>query len=215
MTRLSSDERRSSLVQAALRVIARDGIQSATTRAIVAEAGMPLASFHYAFRSRHEMIRELVSFVVENERLAAVASLAPETDVRSALRAGMQAYFSLVVAHPGREQAMFELMHYALRTPELEDLPRLQYSSYHRVAREVLIAGAKQAGIEWTIPVEDVARLVVMFTDGLTLAWLADRDEHAASRAMDAAADLLSTLAAPLTTSTHTPTVHTTRERSR
>ena len=40
----------------ALTVIARDGVHAATTRAIVAEAGMALASFHYAFRSRDELI---------------------------------------------------------------------------------------------------------------------------------------------------------------
>jgi DNA-binding transcriptional regulator YbjK len=197
MTRLSSEERRAALIQAALRVIARDGIHAATTRAIVAEAEMPLASFHYAFRSRDEMIRELISFVVEHEQIATEAALEEDADVRSTIRAGLQAYFSLVVEHPGREQSMFELMHYALRTPELDDLPRSQYQSYRRAAMAILATGADRAGIEWSIPIDDVARLVVMLTDGLTLAWLADRDADAAGRALDAAADMLSTLTVP------------------
>jgi DNA-binding transcriptional regulator YbjK len=197
MTRLSAEERRSSLVQAALRVIARSGVNAASTRAIAAEAKMPLASFHYAFRSRDELIRELVAVVVESERLATMKSLTADVDIRSAVRAGLQAYFELVVAEPGREQAMFELLHYALRTPGLGDLPRAQYESYYEVARELLREGAARAGVTWTRPVDDVAKLVVSLSDGLTLGWLADRDDAAAARLMDSAADFLATLAEP------------------
>lgn len=195
MTRLSSHERRAALIRAAVRVIARDGLAAATTRAIVAEARMPLASFHYAFHSRDEMIRELVAFVVAGERLAILGSLRDGADIRTAVRAGVQAYFDLVVSDPGREQAMFELLHYALRTPELDDLPRVQYGSYHTVVTEILEAGAAQTGVAWSIPVADLARLAVALTDGLTLSWLADRDEDAAVRLMDSMADALATFA--------------------
>jgi hypothetical protein len=51
--------------------------------------------------------------------------------------------------------------------------------------------------VRWTMPLEDVARLVVTFTDGLTLGWLADRDDAAAARIMDAAANALSSLTEP------------------
>ncbi|MCU1583174.1 MAG: hypothetical protein JWO01_2562 [Microbacteriaceae bacterium] len=198
MTRLSAEERRSALVQAALRVIARRGVTAATTRAIAAEAGMPLASFHYAFRSRDELIRELVAIVVESERLATMKSLTADVDIRSAVRAGLQAYFDLVVTEPGREQAMFELLHYALRTPGLGDLPRAQYESYYEVARVLLREGAARANVTWTLPLDEVAKLVVSLTDGLTLGWLADRDDAAAARLMDSAADFLATLAEPV-----------------
>ena len=68
MARLSYAERRALLVRAALRLIDSDGVHAATTRAIVAEARMSLASFHYAFRSRDEMIRELIAHVVQDEQ---------------------------------------------------------------------------------------------------------------------------------------------------
>lgn len=206
MTRLSSAQRRVELVQAALRVIERDGVHGATTRAIVAEADMPLASFHYAFRSRDEMIRELIAFVVEHEGLAAAGSLRPGTGIRSAVRAGLQAYFDLLVADPSREQAMFELFHYALRTEELQDLPRRQYESYHRTAGQVLEAGAAQAGVVWSIPTAELARILVTLTDGLTLAWLADRDAAAAARTMDTAADVIAAFARPRLTTETEPT---------
>lgn len=194
MARISSTDRRAELVQAAMRVISAHGVAAATTRAIVAEAGMSLASFHYAFRSRDEMMRELLTLVVESEAAAVFETLRPGADIRSSLRNGLQAYFDLLVADPSHEQVVFELTHYALRTPGLEVLAREQYARYHAAVGELLEAGAASAGVEWSIPVADVARTVVTYTDGVTLAWLADRDSAAAHRILDFAADSLAAL---------------------
>lgn len=195
MARIPSSERREMLVQAALRVIARHGVSGATTRAIVAEAGMSLASFHYAFRSHSEMMRELVSHVVDAEVESVFSSLRLGSDIRRALRDGLGAYLEYVVADPGHEQVMQELMHYALRTPGLEHLAAEQYDAYRAGVTRVLVEGAAVSNVEWAVPVEDVARLVVTVTDGVTLAWLADRDTAAAERVLDFAADSLAALA--------------------
>ncbi len=216
MARLSSAQRRAELVQAALRVIERDGVHGATTRAIVAEADMPLASFHYAFRSRDEMIRELIAFVVSNEGQAAIATLRRDRDIRAAVRAGLQSYFDMLKTEPGREQSMFELLHYALRTEELNDLPPAQYDMYRRTAGEVLRAGAETAGVTWRLPLDQVARLLVTFITGLTLAWLADRDDLAAAATMDFAADSIAALAEPAakTATASTTTTASTKEHT-
>ncbi|MBX3067184.1 MAG: TetR family transcriptional regulator [Microbacteriaceae bacterium] len=198
MARMSVADRRAALILAALRVIERDGVHGATTRAIVAEAGMPLASFHYAFLSRDELIRELIRTVVETEGQAASETLSEQAGIRTSIRDGLQAYFDLLVAEPNREQAMFELLHYSLRTEELHDLPKAQYSTYWKTAASVLEVGAKAARVQWKLPVAEVARLLVTFISGLTLAWLADRDAEAAARTMDFAADSLAVLAEPI-----------------
>jgi AcrR family transcriptional regulator len=199
MARMSSVDRRLELVQAALRVIAKRGVAGATTRAIVAEAKMSLASFHYAFTSRDEMMRELIAFVIENETSAVFSNIAFDGEVRDVLRTGLQGYFDNVVADPGHEQVMFELMQYALRTPGLHDLAREQYARYHTAVTGILEA-AEKAGIEWMLPLPEIARTIVTITDGLTLAWLADRDTEASARVMDFAADSLARLAQPVTT---------------
>ena len=204
MARMPATERRAALLAAAFRVIAAEGVSGATTRAIVAEADMSLASFHYAFTSRDEMMRELISHVIENQTVAAFATLRYGNDLRTAIRDGLLAFFEVVVADPAHEQTMFELMQYALRTPELEGLAREQYVRYRFAVVQLLAAAAERTRHEWTLPLDDVARLVVGYTDGLTLAWLADRDDAAASRVMDFAADSLSQLAQPSTVSSHT-----------
>ena len=197
MSRIPADERRALLVQAALRVIERHGVAAATTSAIVAEADMSLASFHYAFRSHDEMMRELVAYVVDAESMASFAALRPGTDIRTSLRAGLGAFLDYVIADPFHEQVLQELMLYALRTPGLEHLAREQHEKYRATAIELLTEGAAAAGVEWSIPVDDVARSLITTTGGVSLAWLADRDATAAARVLDIAATSLAALAHP------------------
>ncbi len=192
---MAAAQRRATLVQAALRVIAREGVAAATTRAIVAEAGMPLASFHYAFRSRDDLIADLIDFVVENEAMAASAALTFEGDLKGTIRGGLKAFTDLVASDPLREQAMLELTQYALRTPELGDAAARQYASYYRAAAAILETVALKLGITWKRPLDEMARILITLTDGLTMGWLVDRDTAATDRVLDFAAEALASLA--------------------
>jgi DNA-binding transcriptional regulator YbjK len=213
MARMSSVDRRSELLQAALRVISTQGVTGTTTRAIVAEAGMSLASFHYAFESRDEMMRELIELVVENEASAVSASFEFGSDIRSSIRNGLTAFFDTIQSDPSHEQVMFELQQYALRTAGLEHLAREQHDRYREAVARILVEGADSAGIRWAIPVDDVARLVVTITDGITLGWLADRDAAAATRVIEFSTDSLARLALPVVP-TATPTTAPTTSSS-
>ena len=144
MSRIPATERRAALAHAAMAVIARDGVAAATTRAIVAEAGMPLASFHYAVGSRDELLSDVIELVVAGEGTATLGSLEIDApDLRSAVRATFGAYLDLVRTDPAREQAMFELTQHALRTPALADLPRQQYAELPRARGAVARARAR------------------------------------------------------------------------
>ena len=224
MARMSADARRAELLQAALRVMSREGVAAGTTRAIVAEAGMPLATFHYCFRSRNELLRELITLVTTMERDAAAAAMA-ETDgetggpgrdtgpdgdpaperagapahdhFRETLRQGLRGYIGLLTENPGHELFLFELNHYALRTPELRDLAIEQYRRYYDTATQLLVTAAEVGGMRWTVDLPVLARLVVTLTDGATTTWLADRDTAATLAALDLAADHVAGLATP------------------
>ncbi|WP_395242565.1 TetR/AcrR family transcriptional regulator [Agromyces sp. MMS24-K17] len=198
MSRIPAAERRAALVEAAIRVVAREGIAHATTRAIVAEAEMSLASFHYAFESRDELIDEVIRTVVAREQQAVVPdAIDGDEDLRAILEAGLLRYLEHLRAEPARELAMLELTLYALRSPERYPLAVMQYARYTELAAEALEVAAQAAGARWLLPVRDVARTLVAFTDGLTTTWLVDRDEEAARRVVVAAADALSRMAEP------------------
>ncbi|HVX09238.1 TetR/AcrR family transcriptional regulator [Humibacter sp.] len=204
MTRMSVSERRTALVDAALRVIARDAVAGATTRAIASEAGMPQASFHYAFESRDELMREVVRHVLEQEERSILPAMAPTSapaDMREALKSGLEHYFAGIAADPDHERAMLELSQYSQRTPGAEHLARLQYESYFALAVTSLRAAAELVDARWSRPVEEIGCMIVALTDGLTSTWLATRDDAAAHRFIDFAADAIARLSEPLSPS--------------
>jgi TetR/AcrR family transcriptional regulator, regulator of biofilm formation and stress response len=207
--RMSADARRAALLQAALRVMSRDGIAAGTTRAIVAEAGMPLATFHYCFRSRNELLRELITLVTSQEQEATAGAMAvgaatalqaagaAGVEFRETLRQGLRGYIGLLTENPGHELFLFELNHYALRTPELHDLAQEQYRTYYETAGQLLVTAAELCEMTWTMELPVLARLVVTLIDGATTTWLADRDTEGTLAALDLAAGYVAGLAVP------------------
>lgn len=155
---------------------------------------MSLASFHYAFASRDELMHELIAFVVAHEQAAVLPAPDCDASLRDILRAGLQRYADHLRADPLREQAMLELTQQALRSTGMEHLAKLQYDTYFALAATALTTAAEQTGTAWTRPVEEVARLLVVLTDGLTITWLVERDDAAAASIMDFAADALAGL---------------------
>jgi TetR/AcrR family transcriptional regulator, regulator of biofilm formation and stress response len=87
------------------------------------------------------------------------------------------------------------LTQHALREPALAGVAEQQYAAYHRTARETLEEIATGCGVTWTLPVAQLARMLVVVTDGVTLAWLVDHDSAAALAALDAFAGRFATYA--------------------
>jgi len=190
MPRLAAEARRAALVEAALRVMSRNGLAAGTTRAVVAEAGMSLASFHYAFGSRDELLRELVHRVVGHELSAATAELQPGADLADCLRAAAQGCLDHLEREPGAEQLMLELTLHSLRDPALRPLARQQYRAYTAAATRLLEQTAALTGASWRRPAPELARLLVTLVDGATTTWLVDRDTAATRAVLEAAVDL-------------------------
>lgn len=82
------ETRRDLLVQAAFRVIAEHGVEAATTRRISAAASMSLASFHYAFESRDELLAELVARGTSDELATFIAPLSPPSPSPESIDSG-------------------------------------------------------------------------------------------------------------------------------
>jgi AcrR family transcriptional regulator len=195
MVRQSADARREQLVEAAIRVMIRDGVAKATTRAVVGEAGLPLGAFHYCFRSKQQLLRGVIERIMLRSLAFPLVTPVDGTSPRDFLRAFLHTYWDRVRESPEEHQLTYELTQYALREPGLADVARRQYQQYLEANIDQLRTVARLAGIDWSVEVPVLARYGMNFLDGLTLNWLIDRDDAAALAALDAYADHLSTLA--------------------
>lgn len=191
MPRISAVERRRQLVAAAFRVIGAEGFAGLTTRRVCAEAGAPLAAFHYCFASKQELLVELTDHTMRELAVARAELVVVRETVGESLRASLQGYWDTVEADPNRESVLMALTQHALGDPELAGVAQRQYEAYHRMALDTLREIAQGCRVEWTLPLATLARMLVVVTDGVTVAWLIDRDSDAARGTLDAFADQL------------------------
>lgn len=196
MARVPVAERRRQLVAAAFRVIGQEGFAAATTRRVCAEAGAPLAAFHYCFESKQALLVELTEQTLAELVAVQTDGVIVGEDVGASLRATLREYWATVAADPNRESVLMALTQHALADPRLAGVAQAQYSSYHRTARTIVESIGQACGVRWSLPVEQLARMLIVVTDGVTLAWLVDRDGDAALAALDAFAGQLAGLVA-------------------
>ncbi|WP_202421667.1 TetR/AcrR family transcriptional regulator [Gordonia sp. SID5947] len=196
---MSVEKRRELLLDAAFRVIARDGVDGATTRAICGAAQMTLSTFHYVFDSRDDLLADLVqrgtdielSVIVEALTSASSDDIEGFDGIRIMLRESLFGYIDGLIDDPDREQAMISLNQYARQTAGLARLGTDMYHRYYEAIAYGLRRGAEQAGVDWDRPTDELAPLVVAATDGITLAYLNTRDREVCERIADATVTLL------------------------
>lgn len=64
--RAGSEQRRRAILEAALRIIVRDGVRAVRHRAVAAEAQVPLSATTYYFKDIHDLIADAFTLFVEN-----------------------------------------------------------------------------------------------------------------------------------------------------
>lgn len=190
MKRIPPAVRREMLLDAAFRVISERGVSAATTRAICAEADMPLASFHYVFESQQELMRQLLRRVIDS---AGNMERVPEftDDLRTNVELMLLHALNWAIDNPGEDLAYYELGNYALRTPGFEELSRYRLAqSLEVIGRALSLLEAIHGG-RIARDKQDLAWLVLTFIEGIGLMFLNSGDPEACKRAVKAYAEFL------------------------
>lgn len=194
MGRLPSTQRRRQLVEAAIRVMTRDGVAKATTRSICAEAGVSLSVFHYCFDSKQALIEDVMETITAHSVTPVAERIQPGADTRAAVRAALHTYWEHVLAHPDEHMLTYELTQYALRQPGFEYLAERQYEQYAAANRALLDHLCRDLGLELLVPDGTLVRYLASMIDGLTLNYLVLGRGQDAAAVLDALADHLVTL---------------------
>ncbi|MFD6185139.1 TetR/AcrR family transcriptional regulator [Streptomyces goshikiensis] len=189
MARMPSAERRRQLTEAAIRAMTRDGVARTTTRSIAAEAGVSLSVFHYCFDSKQALLESVITTIADHSVSLAKEAIRPRATLRETIRAGFQAYWDHVVAHPDEHMLTYELTQYALRQPGFEHLARRQYELYCATYAELIEQLRRGGSFELRVPVPVLARYLAAMTDGLTLNFLVLGDGTAAAAVLDVVTD--------------------------
>lgn len=190
--------RRAQLIDAAVAVAIRDGIEHTTIRAVAAEAGVSLGVVHYCFADKAELLRAVNAATGTANLAGVIASIDGAAGIRELLQASAQHLARSITERRAMHVVAFELTVAAVRDPELAPLVEAHYRTVCLAAETFLREVAAAARVRWTIPVPVLARLAVAMHDGLALDWLVEPTYSLVSEGIEAFATFLESVSEPL-----------------
>lgn len=197
MAHVPAAMRRTQIIAAATTVIADVGVAGATTRRIAAEVGLSLATLHYVFGNKEEILAGVLESLIDHARdyydavaehlVAAPGEEAP--DLSDLITHLIRTAWDLVRGDLVIQRVQFELTFYALRTPDAAHLGRALHE-YHLAA----IADIIRRTVDFTGQVihrspQDLAHLINCAIDGILLNYLVTNDPEQADRSVVNLAD--------------------------
>jgi AcrR family transcriptional regulator len=163
------EEVREDLLAAAARVFARRGFHGASVEAISEDAGLSTGAIYSNFASKEELFLTLYEERIERRR----RELRSAVEEAGGRRAGLAAATADVGAAFGREREWFllyfEFALHAARDPAFARRFRRVRRAGLRELEGGLSEGLKHAGLEPSLPAEDLARGLRALSYGLAL----------------------------------------------
>ncbi len=182
LTRMSTKDRREQFVEAAIKIMSREGLDRATTRRIAAEAGTPHGMFHYAFRDKNELLTEVVAALTRQIENILRDAIDPTRGLAAAISDGLWAFWDHVVSDDGLQLLQYELVIFCRRTKGYEWLAEWQYARYTSAALEVLQMAAEHEPIPPGVDLTDLANFLVAAVDGLVIQYEVTHDAERCMR---------------------------------
>ena len=175
--------RRAQIIAATTRLIARDGVAALSTRKIAREASVNLATLHYLFSSKDDLLLAVLDAATSMVIAVLVVDVHPGGGLHAALTESFAALCALLDQVPALPLVRCEVLLYASRRPA-QPASALQQQRYLDALRVCYrVAGAQ--GELGLIAYDDLAAVVSSSIDGLALqaAGSVPRPQQVATRA--------------------------------
>lgn len=196
MAYLSAEERRRTIIDAAIEVIADEGLARATTRRIAERAEAPLGALHYCFRNKEELI-QVVSDEGAEMLAAAFDEVDPEAGYEATVWESIAALWKWVEANVGLQLALIELAMFKIRQNDDEDLYRMWDRFGGDLLRDRLSRALEDDPVDLQVPLDEIVRFINHRFDGLILEFAASRDVDACRRQTELLAEAMILLSVP------------------
>lgn len=187
MAHIPTEVRRQQFIDAAISVVARDGVDGATTRRIADEAGAPLATLHYCFQTKENLLWATFEKLAETVRVDIERVTAPRQSTTAIVTNLLEEAVRWGFENPVANRAQIEIALWAQRSDP--DFSTRLYDLFVESWTSLLATARKP------LPEEDretVVRIVVALLDGLSMQYISHGDEDKGRRDVEAAKQMLS-----------------------
>jgi AcrR family transcriptional regulator len=171
--RVPAEERKEQLIAATVELMRREGVQSVTIRAIAKEANAPLATAHYCFSNKEELMEAAAEAWLKN--LSSSSSDVPgHLGLRKAVEQVAEGYWRALEEEPASILSEIELILWATRNAAISPLAAKIYPAYEVELGNVFSSAAKASGEECRISFPSLVRTFLMIYDGAALQYMTD-----------------------------------------
>ena len=180
MPRVSSEQRRRDFIAATVELILEEGHQAVTARKIAERAGASLGVVHYTFQDMDEVIR-LANAEVHRIFFSALTGVRTDLGVRGFIDEFLRAYLRFIQENEKESLAFFETFVSLIR-------PQRASSSVvngQRFLLDGLHEAAKHDPVPSKVSLAQLATLLCMIVDGITLIHFAREDRPETERDVD------------------------------
>lgn len=186
MAHVPTEVRRRQFIDAAVTVIAREGVDGATTRRIAEEAGAPLATLHYCFQTKENLLWAVFEHLADLVRTDIEQTSAPGQSGTAIAGHMLEVTIGWAIENPIANRTQIEIWLWAERNDQ-EFAVRI-YDMFID-AWKGFLSEAKPALAD--DEVETVTRVVVALIDGLCMQLITHGDEQKVRREMATAQAML------------------------
>jgi AcrR family transcriptional regulator len=171
--RVAAKDRKEQLISATVELMRREGVQSVTMRAVAKEANAPLATVHYCFSGKEELMEAAAEAWLKN--LSSFSGDVPvHLGLRKAVEQVAEGYWRALEEEPASLLAEIELILWATRNAPASPLAAKIYPAYEIELGNVFAAAAESNGDHCRIGIPMLVRSFLMIYDGAAVQYLTD-----------------------------------------
>ncbi len=174
------------IIDAAIRVLARQGYARTSLLEIAKEAGMSKGALHYHYPTKEALIHAVLETACNVVQARTLQAWSPSDNPFEALRKSLEELWATRVERTNEALVVADLLALSLYDeslrPKLAEFYELGAQQIRDYLEENLIA----VGLEPRIPLDILPRIVIGLLDGLVMQAFADPDAFSADEVVDA-----------------------------
>jgi AcrR family transcriptional regulator len=167
------DERRRSLIEAAYHLIAEGGFEGLRTRNVAARAGVNIATLHYYFARKEDLIQGVVEYLLQQFMMAYLPGSPFEMKTPLEKIRGELAELQYLLRE---KQEMFivfhELVLRSVHDPAIKRMIKWLDEGWHSYLVQVIRAGKEQGLFRADLDPEHAATWLILLNKGTALHWM-------------------------------------------
>lgn len=168
-SRRTGDMRRQELVHAAYMVIAEQGFEGLRTRNVAARAGVNIATLHYYFATKEDLIGGVVDYIeqqfAEQDARLRAQGATPWEQLHGELWNALE----IKRDRPELQIVLHELFLRSLRDAAVREIYSGMDTGWHRTIVEIISAGIAEGSFRADLDVDATASAIIAFIKGVSI----------------------------------------------